>query len=274
MICSSEVGGAAKARFTRFTPPASRRTARYARAEDVGTADEQVEHRRDARCPTRARRRPGRRAPSRSTRPAPRRTASTGSRPRRSVASPSTSAVRAKSSPDGLDPAVELGQVEVLVLQRVRELVDEGEANLDVVEIGPPHEEPLLLLVVEPQRVGRAPRSRDDWIRSTGPSIRPNARSWPAPLFGLGAVPLRDLRVVTLVGLHEGGVGEELHRYRVLELELAVPLDELDVPGDPGVPASRAASLAAPGPPPASTVAAVTETATSTPGHDRRTGGG
>ena len=29
MICSSEVGGAAKAWFTRFTPPASCRTARY-----------------------------------------------------------------------------------------------------------------------------------------------------------------------------------------------------------------------------------------------------
>ena len=138
----------------------------------------------------------------------------------------------------GLDRVVELGQVEVLVLERVRELVHDGDAHVDIGEVGAAHVQRLALLVVEADGVGGTEIAfRLDQV--DGPFDEPDRAELAGDALGFDAVLLRDLRIVALVRLHERGVGEELDAHRVVELQLPVLLDERHVLRDPGIPSFR-----------------------------------
>ena len=240
MISSSLVGGFANAWSTRSIPPDARSNADVARTEHVGAAGEDVEHGWDrgrrrvvgrggvrvaGACEVRVllRLREGEEVVVLDARGV-----AFDQRGQREVL-----AFR-------LHRVVELVEVEVLVLQRVRELVHERDPGVDVGQVGAAHEERLAVLVVEADGVGGAEVAlRLDEVDRT--LDEPDGAELTGDALGFLAVLLGDLRVAALELLHERGIGEELHPHRVLELQLPVALHELHVLRDPRIPVVRCA---------------------------------
>ena len=136
--------------------------------------------------------------------------------------------------PAGVRPNIERVEVEVLVLERVRELVRDGDAGLDVVEVGTPDDHAFTFGVVETHHRGvvdRVLRGEQVDVAHDEPERPEICREG----VGLAAVPGRDLLVRT-EGFQELVVGKELHRHRVLEVETTLAFDEARELADPRVP--------------------------------------